>query len=106
MPPPETTPRPVTRFSIDRPAGEFGYLARLSLGISPPAVSPEGRLLVFATTDGLLVREMDRFEARLIPDTERAEVPFFSPDGQWIGYRSIFRCHLQSPGRRRVCRFK
>ena len=33
---------------------------------------------------------MDQFDARLIPGTdENSQFPFFSPDGQWVGYLSI-----------------
>ena len=29
---------------------------------------------------------MDQLEGKLIPGTEGATSPFFSPDGQWIGF--------------------
>jgi eukaryotic-like serine/threonine-protein kinase len=34
----------------------------------------------------LYVRRMDRLQASPIDGTERAESPFFSPDGQWVGF--------------------
>ncbi len=34
----------------------------------------------------LLLRRDDELEPRLLPDTERAGAPFFSPDGAWIGF--------------------
>ncbi len=53
-------------------------------------VSRDGRRLVFASdrdgTHRLVVRSLDRDEARPLPGTERAFSPFFSPDGQWIGF--------------------
>ena len=57
------------------------------------ALAPDGSFLLFsATPDGtmekamLYRRPLDREEATVIPGTEAACVPFFSPDGQWIGF--------------------
>ena len=64
-------------------------LAALASG-SAVAFSPDGTSLVYvANRVGkrlLYLREMDSFEAKPIPGTERAEAPFFSPDGQWVGF--------------------
>jgi Tol biopolymer transport system component len=62
-------------------------------------VSPDGRtLVVAANTDGiargawpgvasrLYARPIDQLEFRPIPGTEGAWNPFFSPDGQWVGF--------------------
>jgi serine/threonine-protein kinase len=35
----------------------------------------------------LYVRRLDQLEARVLPGTENAYAPFFSPDGQWIAYQ-------------------
>jgi serine/threonine-protein kinase len=53
------------------------------------AISPDGRLLVFAGLRGgrqLYLRSLDRTEATPVPGTEGAEAPIFSPDGAWIGF--------------------
>jgi serine/threonine-protein kinase len=51
------------------------------------ALSPDGSRFVYNTGQGLYLRSMDQLEARLIPGTEGVLVnPFFSPDGQWVGY--------------------
>lgn len=57
------------------------------------ALAPDGSFLVFsATPDGTMAKAMlyrrplDREEATVIPGTEAACMPFFSPDGQWIGF--------------------
>jgi serine/threonine protein kinase/Tol biopolymer transport system component len=66
--------------------------------ISPPgdapaemfALSPDGRDLVFVASDHgpstLWVRPMDALESRAVPDTEGATFPFWSPDGQHLGF--------------------
>jgi Tol biopolymer transport system component len=56
-----------------------------------PAVSPDGRTLVYALaarngTSQLWLHSFDTGESRLLPGTDYAEDPFFSPDGRWLGY--------------------
>jgi serine/threonine-protein kinase len=80
-------PVPVTRFTIALPKGQ-----RLeATGITALAISADGRQLAYAAaTDGsvrrLYVRAMDDFEPRAVAGAEGAERPFFSPDGQWLGF--------------------
>jgi serine/threonine-protein kinase len=54
------------------------------------AISPDGSRLVYVAERGndtqLYVRAMDQSEARVVPGTEGAYGPFFSPDGQWVGF--------------------
>jgi serine/threonine protein kinase/Tol biopolymer transport system component len=52
------------------------------------AVSPDGKQLVYVAASQLYLREIDRSLVRPIPGTEGADVPFFSPDGRWIGFNS------------------
>jgi Tol biopolymer transport system component len=86
--PSPTPPRPVTRFTITLPPGQ-----RLA-GLERPAValSADGSELAYvAATEGgraqrIYVRAMDSLEARPVPGTEGATNPFFSPDGQWLGF--------------------
>ncbi len=82
-----TPPRPVSRFVITLPPGD-----RLA-GLDQPtvALSPDGTHLAYvASRSGgvqqLFLRAMDSLEARPIPGTEGAVNPFFSPDGQWLGF--------------------
>ncbi len=53
-------------------------------------VSPDGRQLVYAARVGgearLYRRQLDQFESHLIPGTEGAHHPFFSPDGEWVAF--------------------
>jgi len=53
------------------------------------ALSPDGTLLVLAVRDSvsrLVLRRMDEESARPMDGTEGASSPFFSPDGEWIGF--------------------
>ena len=54
-------------------------------------LSPDGTRLVYVGgrpegQRGLYVRPLDRLEATAIPGTEGALNPFFSPDGEWVGF--------------------
>jgi eukaryotic-like serine/threonine-protein kinase len=79
-------PHPVSRTVITLPPGQ-----RLA-GLDQPAValSPDGTHLAYVAVQGgtqqLYLRAMDSLEARPIPGTEGATGPFFSPDGQWLGF--------------------
>jgi Tol biopolymer transport system component len=57
------------------------------------ALSPDGTRLVYAATapgsrTQLFVRPLDRFEPTPIPGTAGATAPFFSPDGEWVGFHA------------------
>src|SRR5580704_17661487 len=80
-------PRPVTRTVITLPPGQ--QLAGLDSGPAV-ALSPDGTHLAYAARQGstqqLYLRAMDSLEVKAIQGTEGAAEPFFSPDGQWIGF--------------------
>ena len=55
------------------------------------ALSPDGDRVVFVATgaDGvahLATRRLDGVEVRRLSGTEHASAPFFSPDGEWVGF--------------------
>ncbi|MGD8362454.1 MAG: hypothetical protein PVJ04_13590, partial [Gemmatimonadota bacterium] len=54
------------------------------------AVAPNGSAVVYRGieqgTTRLYVREIDELETRPIPGTESASQPFFSPNGEWLGF--------------------
>ena len=52
------------------------------------AISPDGSTLVFAggPDNKLFVRRRDELNATPLPGTEGAQAPFFSPDGQQVGF--------------------
>jgi predicted Ser/Thr protein kinase len=80
------TSRPLTRMALTLPAGEPLWI-RVGSSV---AISPDGTRVVYVASRGgstqLYLRAMDQFEAAPIPGTEGAEGPFFSPDGQWVGF--------------------
>jgi serine/threonine protein kinase len=77
-------PHRITRFSHELPEGqEFENLYERVL-----EVSPDGRQIVYRTNEGLYLRSVDQLDARFLPGTQGAQKPFFSPDGQWIGFLS------------------
>jgi dipeptidyl aminopeptidase/acylaminoacyl peptidase len=56
-----------------------------------PAISPDGRMIAFVATDnagrsGLYVRNRESLTARLLPDTDGATMPFWSPDSRQLGF--------------------
>ena len=73
-------PRRVVALLLELPSGN-PELVRF-------AVSPDGARFAFATAQGLMVRDVGQSEYRLLPGTQDAESPSFSPDGEWIAFQS------------------
>ena len=77
--------RSVVRLGITMPAGQ-----PIPTGDPALAMSPDGRRLVFVVAHGgtsqLATRELSSFDLKLIPGTEGAGSPFFSPDGEQLGF--------------------
>jgi eukaryotic-like serine/threonine-protein kinase len=86
-PAPRAASRNPLRVQIALPSGD-----RLSDQNVSVALSAEGMRLAYIGISGgvqqLYVRALDSLEARAISGTEGATNPFFSPDGQWIGFFS------------------
>ena len=84
-----TPPRPVTRAIINLPPGQ--QLAGLEDGPAL-ALSPDGTELAYVARQGntqqIYLRAMDSLESKAVSGTEGAVNPFFSPDGQWLGFFS------------------
>jgi serine/threonine protein kinase/Tol biopolymer transport system component len=79
-------PRQVMRFEYELPEGQQFNNVNLTTSL---AISPDGRQIVYNTPKGLYLRSMDEWTAKLVSGTEGVTIhPFFSPDGQWIGYLS------------------
>jgi Tol biopolymer transport system component len=79
--------QPVSRLVVNLPPAQ--QLAGLDSGPAV-ALSPDGTHLAYVARQGgtqqLYLRAMDSQEARPIAGTEGAIIPFFSPDGQWLGF--------------------
>jgi serine/threonine-protein kinase len=72
------------RFECNLPESlQFGDLQERAI-----AISPDGSRFAYKTENGLYLRFMNELDARLVPGTEGAQKPFFSPDGRWIGFIS------------------
>jgi len=80
-------PRQVISFDYELPEDQQFYNFEYN---SVLAVSPDGKQFVYSTREGLYLRSVKELKARLIPGTEDDNPlsPFFSPDGQWVGYWS------------------
>jgi len=71
---------PSTHF-VEPPAERMNFF-----GARTVAISPDGRYLAYSANNELYLRRFDLPDAEAIPGTENAVAPFFSPDGQWIGF--------------------
>jgi serine/threonine-protein kinase len=78
-----------------------------------PILSPDGARLVYVSGNGavagqgdvhakLFTRRLDQREATEFPGSEGAQVPFFSPDGQWVGFFAGGRLNKVSIQKRQV----
>jgi serine/threonine-protein kinase len=65
-----------TRFIVDAPPGA---------GLTGPALTRDGRILIFAT-DRLYKRDLAGFSATPIPGTDGATTPMLSPDQRWAAF--------------------
>ena len=74
---------------ISAPIAPIGT-APLAVGRPALAISPDGSKIVYVADIGgttqLYLRSLEKFEVMPIPGTEDAYNPFFSPDGQWVGF--------------------
>ena len=75
----------VVRLTVELPTNQ-----PVVTSASAIALSPDGRRIVFVVLQGgnsqLAVRDLSSFEVKLIAGTEGAAAPFFSPDGEWLGF--------------------
>jgi Tol biopolymer transport system component len=79
------------RFTVALP----GETRSVITNVPSPAISPDGTMLVYSAgvrdsagrvQPQLFARALDQIEPILIPGTDGAVAPFFSPDGQWVGF--------------------
>src|SRR5262249_53955721 len=78
--------RATTRFALQLPAGQTLVIP------DAPALdlSPDGRYLAYVAQasgqQAIYLRPIDEFEAKPVPGTENGVAPFFSPEGDWLGF--------------------
>jgi eukaryotic-like serine/threonine-protein kinase len=93
---PESQPQPpVTRFAIALPKDEG--LRQQAYGRF--AIAPDGSRITYVSNRAqggsrLVVRELDQLHATVLPGTETAFSPFFSPDGKSIAFSAGFAAGL------------
>ena len=84
---PRSAPGPVYRFSVDMGPEASADESRTA------AISPDGSRIVYtAVVNGsnlLATRRLDETTTTILPGTENARWPFFSPDSQWVGFSSL-----------------
>jgi serine/threonine-protein kinase len=84
---PAPAPPTAVRFEFT-PAPAAFYTSVLNADL---AISPDGRTIVYSATDRqhspfLELRRLDQLAAAPVRGGESATAPFFSPDGEWIGF--------------------
>ncbi|HEY8197921.1 MAG TPA: protein kinase [Gemmatimonadales bacterium] len=81
---PRATSAPVVRLALTLPED-----ARLETREgSPLAFSPDGSALVYSSGRQLFLRRLDQIDPVPLRSTDRGAQPFFSPDGQNVGFFS------------------
>jgi serine/threonine-protein kinase len=71
---------------------EFVGQTPLGVGLPALALSPDGSQVAYVargpSSVQLYVRRLDELDVTALPGTEGAYAPFFSPDGEWVGFFS------------------
>jgi Tol biopolymer transport system component len=80
------------RFSLYPPEkAVFSGPPNITVPVPQFALSPDGRAMVFVANlpggdPAIWLRSIDQVTARPLPGTERAQLPFWSPDSRWVGF--------------------
>jgi serine/threonine protein kinase/Tol biopolymer transport system component len=72
---------------------EIGAISSLVPALTAVAISPDGSTAAFIAAEGanathIFLRRLDQLQATMLSGTDGATFPFFSPDGQWVGFFS------------------
>ena len=84
-------PKPPQPMPAMRLIAEIGVDASLYTSLPSAILSPDGTRLAFVASDAdqkrrIYVRSLNQLQATALSGTQNAHNPFFSPDGQWIGF--------------------
>ncbi len=85
-------PDPIAFTLAPPPGARFRFtIEEDGVQLAPPVVSPDGRRVVFGVVDSdgirrLLIRDLDNIESRAVSGSEDSRCPFWSPDGQSVGF--------------------
>jgi serine/threonine protein kinase/Tol biopolymer transport system component len=79
---PRPAPQPVARVAQPIP-NELVLPTRNRMILT---ISPDGSKMVLSANQRLYLRSLDSLTAVELPGTEGGASPFFSPDGQWVGF--------------------
>jgi serine/threonine protein kinase/Tol biopolymer transport system component len=110
----ESPPLPVSRWAISLPAGERIEGPRLGGNFDysrTVAVSPDASRIAFSVYDqenrARIFLKADEALPRPIRGTIDARAPFFSPDGEWLGFYvrpgGVFKVSLQGGAPQKIC---
>ena len=79
----------------------------LPLSPTPIALSPDGLTLAMSAGNQIVLRRLDNPKLTALPGTEGGRTPFFSPDGNWIGFVAadeLRRIRVDGTGRQTIAR--
>jgi len=107
--PEPTIPSPMARLALGMPSQTHLFLESYSYPLNM-ALSQDGSRIAFIAQHGdgtsrLYLRSMDDPQAKVVPDSENATLPFFSPDGEWVAYcanNSLFKVSVEGPVPREI----
>src|SRR5262249_26475544 len=81
-----SAPGSIARFVVTLPDGQLFTRGRSQV----VALSPDGKNIVYVAGRQLYLRKLGDLDPRPIPGTQQdVGNPFFSPDGQWVGFYSF-----------------
>jgi serine/threonine-protein kinase len=89
--PPSEPTAPVSRFALMLPPDQ----QLIGSGRHQVALSPDGTHLVYVANNHLFLRAMDQLEPTSMSGTQGGRNPFFSPDGQWVGFEDVIEDRLK-----------
>ena len=86
--------KPLVRLDVD--LGRDVYLT--AIGGSDVIISPDGTRVAYLSRGHIFTRRLDQANATELAVTQGATSPFFSPDGQWIGFTASGKLRKVSVG--------